>query len=100
MKPVTKDKRMWKALEKEYVEDQMEVNHALFGREGLARSHSIDIAGPPRRTSSFGTGRSPSVSNSPIDSASFRRPELSPPENGVGTDNENEEGVPVANRLP
>ncbi|KAG8858998.1 hypothetical protein FRB91_008964 [Serendipita sp. 411] len=100
MKPVTKDKRMWKALEKEYVEDQMEVNHALFGKDGLARSHSIDIAEPPRRTSSFGTARSPSISNSPIDSGSFRRPELSPPENGTGTDNENEDSPPIGSRLP
>ena len=50
MKPVTRDKKLWKALEKGYVEDQMDVNMALFGKEGSERdrSQSIDIAAPKR----------------------------------------------------
>ncbi|CAG7849330.1 SubName: Full=Uncharacterized protein {ECO:0000313/EMBL:CCA70928.1} [Serendipita indica DSM 11827] len=94
MKPITKDKRMWRNLEREYKEDQIEVTHALFGKENgdRARSQSIDIMAPPQRSSSFTHfGRSPSISNSPIDSALLRRSEMSPGDNG--TDNENDENA-------
>ncbi|KIM33113.1 hypothetical protein M408DRAFT_325936 [Serendipita vermifera MAFF 305830] len=98
MKPVTRDKKLWKALEKGYAEDQVDVNMALFGKEGSTerdRSQSIDIL-PPRRSSSFTNYRSPSFQSSPADSSLLRRSELSPPEHG--TDNENEEGAVF--RLP
>ena len=84
---------MWKTLEREYQEDQIEVTHALFGKENneRARSQSIDIMAPPQRSSSFTHfARSPSISNSPIDSALLRRSEMSPDN---GTDNENDETV-------
>jgi hypothetical protein len=92
MKPVTKDKKLWKALEKGYVEDQMDVNMALFGKEAPERdrSQSIDISPPKRSTSFTNYHRSPSISNSPVDPALLRRSELSPLDHG--TDNENEDG--------
>jgi len=98
MKPVTRDKKLWKALEKGYAEEQMDVSMALFGKEGQERdrSQSIDIA-PPKRSSSFTNyHRSPSISNSPIDSALSRRFEFSPVDHG--TDNENEDNSTY--RLP
>lgn len=90
MKPVTRDKKLWKALEKGYAEDQVDVNMALFGKEGSERdrSQSIDIL-PPRRSSSFTNYLSPSIQGSPVDPSLLRRSEFSPADQG--TDNENED---------
>ena len=97
MKPVTRDKKLWKALEKGYVEDQADVNMALFGKDGSERdrSQSIDIL-PPRRSSSFTNYRSPSIQGSPVDPSLLRRSEFSPADHG--TDNENDDSP--AYRLP
>jgi hypothetical protein len=95
MKSVARDKKLWKSLEKGYVEDQMEVNLALFGNEGRPstpldreRSQSIDIMGPPKRSASFNNYHSYSKSSSPADSTLLRRSEFSPVDHGTDTENE------------
>lgn len=95
MKPVGRDKKLWKALEKGYVEDQMDVNVALFGKDANEGGNS-----PPQPISINGMRRSESITtfgnsatNSPSDPPGFRTPERSPTLDSLNDNEHDDRGI-------
>lgn len=117
MKPITKDKRLWKTLEKEYVEDQMEVNHALFGKDAnlsppstvasIAQAHSNGEKGRRSRSidiasSTFSGGRRSASFHSYPSHPQNHPASISPSDSAMraqfcASDNENDDFLSVRN---